>query len=164
MAAGPICNGRTCSVVVAPVSCCRTITILENAVPKSMQAVQLSSTSASSRLQSSPDAAVVGATPTARAGAGCDGSGCSVGFGRRNLPKMLVRSLLMMILIVVSGWLDVRRAQHAAVSTPALKHRGRNEANPARRCDARVVLGVLDRVKGGLAARAPFDFQLSLRR
>src|SRR5262249_62401771 len=93
---------------------------------------------------------------------GSDGSGCSVGFGRRNLPKMLVRSLLMMILIVVSGWLDVRRAQYAAVSAPALKHRGRNEADPACGRDARVVLGVLNRVEGGLAARAPFDLQLPL--
>src|SRR5262245_30225238 len=163
MALGPIFSGRTCSVDVAPISCCRTITILENAVPKSMQAVQLSSTSASSRLQSSPDAVVVGAARGARTGAGCDGSDCSAGFGRRNLPKMLVRSLLMMILIVVSGWLDVRRAQHAAVSTPALKHRGRNEADPARCRDARVVLSVLDRIEGGLAARASFDLQLPLR-
>src|SRR5262245_34585182 len=167
MAAGPICSGRTCSVVVAPVSWRRTITILENAVPKSMQAVQLSSTSASSRLQSSPRGAVVFTGRGAIAGAGSDAAGCSAGssagFGRRKRPKILVRSLLMMILIVGSGWLDVRRTQHAAVSTPALKHRGRNEAHPARRRDARVVLGVLDRVEGGLAARASFDFQLPLR-
>src|ERR1700704_2348658 len=160
MAAGPICSGRTCSVVVAPVSWRRTITILENAVPKSMQAVQLSSTSASSRLQSSPDAAAVGAVRRSPAGAGCEGSGCSAGFGRRNLPKILLRSVLMMILVVVSGRLDVGRAQHAAVSSPALKHRRCNETDSARRSDARVVLGVLDRVEGGLAARAPFDLQL----
>src|ERR1700704_838397 len=161
MAAGPICSGRTCSVVVAPVSWRRTITILENAVPKSMQAVQLSSTSASSRLQSSPDAVLVGAARGAPAGAGCEGSGCSAGFGRRNLPKILLRSVLMRILFVVSGRLDVRRSQHAAVSPAALKHRRRNETNPARRRDARVVLGVLDRVEGGLAAGAPFNLQLA---
>jgi hypothetical protein len=44
---------------------------------------------------------------------------------RRNLPKILLRSVLMIILIVVSGWLDVRRAQHAAVCATALKHRRR---------------------------------------
>src|SRR5690349_23337413 len=139
MAAGPICSGRTCSVVVAPVSCRCTITIFENAVPKSMQAVQLSSTSASSRPQSSPDAAVVSAGRGAAAGAGCDAAGfsagcspgCSDGFGRKILPKILLRSVLMMILIVVSGWLDVGRAQHAAVCATALKHGGRKEANPA---------------------------------
>src|SRR5262249_7887127 len=170
MAVGPSCSGRTCSVDVAPVSCRRTITILENAVPKSMQAVQLSSTSASSRLQSSPRAAMVGTGRGMLAVAGCDeaglsagcSAGCSAGFGRRNFPKLLLRSVLMLFLIVVSGWLDVRRAQHAAVSAPALKYRGRNEANPACGRDARVVLGVLDRVEGGLAARAPFDLQLPL--
>src|SRR3954454_2604303 len=166
MAAGPICSGRTCSVVVAPVSCRRTITILENAVPKSMQAVQLSSTSASSRLQSSPAAAVVRTGRRALAGCGSDAlsAGCSAGFGRKKVLKILVRSVLMMILIVVSGRLDVGRAQHAAVCAAALKHRRRNEAYAARGRDARVVLGVLDRVEGGLASRAPFDLQLPVWR
>src|SRR5580704_9096133 len=50
---GPIWSGLTYSVVVAPGSWRRTITILDNAVPKSMHAVQFSSNLASSMLRSS---------------------------------------------------------------------------------------------------------------
>src|SRR5215469_6138754 len=82
MERGPIWRGLTCSVLVSPDEWRRTMTILEKAVPKSIQAVQVSSTLTSRRLPSRVSVVADGAR--AFAGLGSADLRCA-----RNVPFRL---------------------------------------------------------------------------